>query len=249
MNVISRFEGYVQKGVAQRFSRKLGARVAPSPMVSFTFDDFPRSALTVAGAMLAENGMRGTYYAAMGLMGKQTSVGEIYHAEDLRALVEAGHELACHTFDHLSCRRVEASELQRDCERNRSAMAEVLGGYQLRNFSFPFGDVTWPAKSRLASVYDTCRTIKCGINRDPVDLGYLPANPRYTTTTISELQRRISENVEQAGWLILYTHDVGPEPSAFGCTPAYFSQMLSSAIASGASIVTVAEAVSRFRLQ
>src|SRR5208282_2286799 len=116
----------VQKRIAQPLSRKLAAQVSPSPMVSFTFDDFPRSALTVAGAMLEENGLRGTYYAAMGLMGKRTSVGEIFNAADLRALVETGHELACHTFDHLSCRKVGGSQMQKNCDRNRRAMAEAL---------------------------------------------------------------------------------------------------------------------------
>ncbi len=249
MSLMSRIEGCVHKGIAQRFSRKLATQVPPLPIVSFSFDDFPRSALTVAGAMLVENGLRGTYYASMGLMGQRTSVGEIFNAEDLRALVETGHELACHTFDHLSCRRVGGSELEKGCDRNRRAIAEALGGYRLRNFSFPFGDVTWAAKSSLAAIYDSCRTVKCGINCNPVDLGFLRANPMYSTSPISELQRRLVENVEQAGWLILYTHDVSPQPSAFGCTPAYFRDMLASAIASGATIVTVAEAVSKFRLQ
>jgi peptidoglycan/xylan/chitin deacetylase (PgdA/CDA1 family) len=246
---MSRIDGFVHKGIAQRFSRKLAVPVSSSPLISFTFDDFPRTALTVAGAMLTENGLRGTYYAAMGLMGRRTSVGEIYNAEDLVALVDAGHELACHTFDHLSCRRVGESELQKNCDRNRRAMAETLSGYRLRNFSFPFGDVTWPAKSSLAPIYDSCRTTKCGINRNPIDLAFLRANPMYSASPISELHRLIAENVERAGWLIMYTHDVGPQPSAFGCTPAYFGDILSSAIASGASIVTVAEAISRLRLE
>jgi peptidoglycan/xylan/chitin deacetylase (PgdA/CDA1 family) len=34
-----------------------------SPVISFTFDDFPRSALVKAGAILRERGLAGTYYA------------------------------------------------------------------------------------------------------------------------------------------------------------------------------------------
>jgi len=248
MSLASRIERFVHRGVAQRFSRKLATRLPPLPMISFSFDDFPRSALTVAGSMLSEEGLLGTYYAAMGLMGQRTSVGEIYDAGDLRTLVENGHELACHTFDHLSCRRVRGSEVQQSCARNRRAVADILGGYQMRNFSFPYGDITRTAKSSLASSFESCRTVQCGINRNPVDLGFLLANPVYSHLPASELQRRIEENVNQAGWLILYTHDVSPQPSVYGCTPAYFRDILRAAIASGASILTVAEAVSRFRL-
>lgn len=247
MNLASRIEVYCRKKIAQCLSCKRARQVPASPIVSFTFDDFPRSALTVGGAILAEKGLRGTYYASMGLMGQRSSQGEMYNAEDLQALLEKGHELACHTFSHLYCPRAATSEVQRECEQNRRAAAEALRGYQLRNFSFPSGGVTWSAKTTVSSIYDSCRTVEHGINRNPVDLGFLRANPVYSTRPIGELQRLVEENVEQAGWLIFYTHDVSHQPSAVGCTPAYFREILSSALASGASIMTVAEAVSRFR--
>jgi len=248
MKLVSWVENCIHREVAQRFSRKLATQLPPTSLISITFDDFPHSALKVAGSMLEENGLRGTYYASMGLMGRQTEVGEMCTADDLRTVVETGHELACHTFDHLSSVRARSNQVRESCARNRLAAANVFGGYQLRNFSFPFGSVTLSAKSSLASTYESCRTVKCGINRNPVDLGFLLANPIYSAIPISELQRLIAKNAEQLGWLILYTHDVSLQPSAWGCTPSYFRAVLSSAIASGASIVTVAEAVRRFRL-
>ena len=247
MSLTSRVEVYCRKRIAQSFSCKRARQVPALPIVSFTFDDFPRSALTVGGAMLVERGLRGTYYASMGLMGQQSSRGEIYNAEDLRVLIEKGHELACHTFSHLYCPRAKTSEVQRECERNWRAAAEALGGYRLRNFAFPSGGVTLSAKSALASIYDSCRTVERGINCNPVDLGFLRANPVYSCGPISELHRLLDKNVEQAGWLIFYTHDVSHRPSSVGCTPGYFREILCSAVASGASIMTVAEAISRYR--
>jgi peptidoglycan/xylan/chitin deacetylase (PgdA/CDA1 family) len=220
----------------------------PLPIISFTFDDFPQSALTVAGGMLREKGVHGTYYASMGLIGQQSSLGDMYNAQNLRTLVADGHELACHTFGHLNCSRVAAGEIERDCERNRLAVAEALDGYRLRNFCFPSGGVTWPAKSALISIYDSCRTIKHGINRNPVDLGFLRANPMYSRFPINELYRLIENNIEQAGWLILYTHDVREQHSDVGCTPSYFRDILRFAVASGASIMTVAEAAKKFQV-
>jgi len=249
MSLMSRFEVYCRKRIAQRLSRKPASRVSPLPIVSFTFDDFPRSAFTVAGAMLMESGLRGTYYASMGLMGQQTIRGENCRAADLQTLVEQGHELGCHTFSHLYCLRATASEVRRECEQNRLAAADVLGGYRLRNFSFPSGVATRTTKSELASTYDSCRTVEHGINRSPVDLAFLRANPLYSRNPISDVHRLIAENAKQAGWLILYTHDVSPQPSEVGCTPSYFRDTLGSAVASGARIMTVAEAVSQFQLQ
>ena len=55
-----------------------------SPVISFTFDDFPRSALLNAGAILRERGLAGTYYASFGLMGTKAPTGEMFEREDLR---------------------------------------------------------------------------------------------------------------------------------------------------------------------
>jgi hypothetical protein len=38
------------------------------PLISFTFDDFPRSAFVEAGSILTRYGAVGTYYASLGLM-------------------------------------------------------------------------------------------------------------------------------------------------------------------------------------
>jgi hypothetical protein len=34
------------------------------------------------------------------------------------------------------------------------------------------------------------------------------------------------DNARCGGWLILYTHDVAEEPSAFGCTPGDFERLV-----------------------
>ncbi|MGZ6012840.1 MAG: hypothetical protein ACXWK0_13450, partial [Caulobacteraceae bacterium] len=51
------------------------------PVVSFTFDDFPRSALTEGGGVLRERGWAGTYYAAGGFCGRRVE-GLDYYDQD-----------------------------------------------------------------------------------------------------------------------------------------------------------------------
>jgi peptidoglycan/xylan/chitin deacetylase (PgdA/CDA1 family) len=86
---------------ATRFlsGRQLAVRT-PVPLISFTFDDFPRSAFVNAGAILGRYGVLGTYYVSLGLAGKQSQMGPMYHTEDLIELSRLGHELGCHTFGH-----------------------------------------------------------------------------------------------------------------------------------------------------
>lgn len=246
---ISRFDVYCRKRLAQRVCKRRAKKISPFPIVSFTFDDFPRSALTGAGTMLSEKGLHGTYYVSMGLMGQPSSLGQMCDVGDLQTLVAEGHELACHTFGHLYCPHVSAEQLARECERNQSAVAEALNGYRLQNFSFPSGAVTWTAKSTLMTMYDSCRTIEWGINTNIVDLGFLQANPIYSRRPISWLNRIIEENAKQAGWLILYTHDVRDHHSDVGCTPAHFREILDRVIASGAAVMTINKAVKTFQAQ
>jgi peptidoglycan/xylan/chitin deacetylase (PgdA/CDA1 family) len=236
----------LQRVFAARFHRKPARRPALKPIISFTFDDFPRSAAAIAGRMLSDYGARGTFYAALGLMGTRTVVGDMFERSDLVALVSAGHELACHTFDHVLCSKVTRPELLANCQNNRMRIAEVLDGYSFENFSFPEGVVTASAKYALSSVYKTCRTIESGINRDPVDLGFLRANRVYSRPGIGKVKELIQQNKREDGWTILYTHDVCETPSPYGCTPAEFREVLDCAVRSGAEILSVAEARRRF---
>ena len=71
------------------------------PMISFTFDDFPASALHVAGRVLADNDISGTYYTSFGLMDTVAPTGPIFGPDDIPLLLEQGHELGCHTYHHL----------------------------------------------------------------------------------------------------------------------------------------------------
>ena len=196
--------------------------------------------------MLADHGWRGTYYGALGLMGTTTSAGPMFTRADLDDLLRVGHELGCHTLDHTSCLSVSTREFVDGCAGNRRKADTMLNGYQLRNLSFPHGHVTLAAKDVLRSTYDTCRSIESGINCDPVDLGFLRANPIYSRLSIESLKQLIHANSEAKGWLVLYTHDVALDPSPYGCTPEYFEEVLRCALESGADIVTVREAGSRY---
>ena len=59
----------------------------------------------------------------------------------------------------------------------------------------------------------------------------------------------IDQNCRCGGWLILATHDIAEKPSEFGCTPAFFKDIVRRAAASGATILPVAAALKKIRGQ
>src|SRR5438874_10230057 len=95
-----RFHRYYKRNASRFVFRRPLAIRTQVPLISFTFDDFPRSALAAGGAILNRYGLSGTYYISFGLLGKNSPSGPICVTDDLRELGERGHELGCHTFSH-----------------------------------------------------------------------------------------------------------------------------------------------------
>jgi len=191
-----------------------------APLVSFTFDDVPASAYTNGAAILEDRGVHGTFYIAGGILGATDTHWRVIDREQVRALHEGGHEIACHTFSHVNVDALDAEALDQECRRNRAALRELCGGVETTNFCYPFGRVSLPRKLELEDRYDSCRGIYEGINSGTVDLSLLRVIELYDRTlTRKKLRRVLRETRECNGWLIFYTHDVANEPSWIGCSP------------------------------
>lgn len=242
-----RVSGWLHNQTASTLSHRHALAQELSPIISFTFDDFPRSALVTAGELLEKRGACGTYYAALNLACQETGVGRMFGFEDLRSLITHGHELGCHTYAHLSAHEHSANEIAESCATNRQKILELFPDMSPHNFSFPFGDASVAVKRKLGGVYDTLRTVRSGINCSPVDLFFLRANPVYSWQPLDGIRRLIEKNSAQKGWLILYTHDVCESPSRYGCTPEYFREVVSCAVSSGARLMPVRDAVRHFK--
>lgn len=246
----SRIGNLVEQG-RQLVNQKLACRRTPArlsrPIVSFTFDDFPRSAYTVGGTILHRFGLRGTYYTAMSLMNTCNEQGEHFRAKDLEDAVRDGHELGCHTFHHFSCAAHSPRECEESVQRNQHQLEQILPGYKLRQFSFPFGHVTPAVKKSFGELFFSCRGNYSGINREQIDLNLLLANRVYEKIPMTNVEQLILDNTGKRGWLVLYTHDVQLHPSSYGCTPEYFERVVNRALQSGAEILTISQALGRLQ--
>ncbi len=217
------------------------------PVVSFCFDDFPRTAYTAGGAILKSFGARGTYYAALGLMNTTNDSGDQLKREDIDSLLANGHELGCHTFSHISCRSVPLKSFEGDVLKGRKTIRE-LTGYDATNFAYPFGHVSVNSKRIIGAQMNSCRGIYGGINQPMADLNLLRANSLYgDVDQFDQFESLLSTAVNRRGWLIFYTHDVRRNPSPFGCTPALLDQTIASAEKKGFLIASVKDAISLFR--
>ncbi len=210
------------------------------PIVSFSFDDVPETALAGA-AILEAHGARGTFYAAGGLAGQRQDGQMIMGAEHYRQLARRGHEIGHHTFSHRRPGDL-GSAYARDLETNDAFLAGV--SRRVRNFAFPFG-LSAPHAQREVRRFRSARSAQVGINNGAADLDYLRAVDIRGDSTDKEMLAWIDAAVMAKGWLIFLTHDVQDKPTDFGAQPRLLDRMVRHAIEAGAEILTVDAALDR----
>lgn len=230
------------------FRKPLAIKTA-LPLVSFTFDDFPRSAFLEAGPILGRYGLLGTYYVSLGLMGKQSPLGAMFQAEDLKEVLRLGHELGCHTFNHCHSWNTPPEVYEGAILKNREALARMLPGLSFQTFAYPISPPRPGVKQVAGKHFLGCRGGgRKRINAGEVDLNLLSVNfLEKSRVDAGAIQALIEQNARARGWLIFATHDVSDQPSPYGCTPKFFEQALNWALESGAQILPVLEAIKALR--
>jgi peptidoglycan/xylan/chitin deacetylase (PgdA/CDA1 family) len=213
------------------------------PIVTITFDDFPRTASTTGATIVERFGARATYYVAMSLMNQKNDLGDQFGYADLISLMARGHEIASHTFSHLSARRTAYDVFSKDFARGETALLETLGIRASGNFAYPYGDATFESKKNLGPRLPSSRGTCGGLNSPEVDLNLLHANSLYGgISRAAAAQKLILGNQAEKSWLIFYTHDVAAKPSPFGCTPELLEAVCAFASAR-ARLMTVAQVI------
>lgn len=222
-----------------RERRNVGTAV---PIVSFTFDDVPDSALDQGAAILEKHGARGTFYIAGGLSGRKEADRTLITLEGCRELLARGHEIGCHTHAHRRVRDIR--RFGEDLDRNADYLRSAGVSTPARNFAFPY-NAAWPlVRPELRRRYRTCRAAGEAINREAVDPLMLKAvEIRQPEQHARELTRWIDDVADRPGWLIFFTHDITPRPTPYGCTPETFDHLVRYAVGSGCRVLSVDQAL------
>jgi peptidoglycan/xylan/chitin deacetylase (PgdA/CDA1 family) len=216
------------------------------PMVSFTFDDVPKSAATTGAQLLREYGARGTYYVAGGLVDQWSGHWAGLATDDIVRLHHEGHEIACHTFSHPRTTDLNAAAIAAEIEKNRRYLMALDPSIRIENFAYPFGIASVTHKRQLRKIFRSSRGILPGINSGTVDLQFLRAMP-LTEEHIDRdgIDRAFDEAVATNGWLIFYSHDVEDTPSPYGCSPRLLRHALDAAARRNVPALSVAGALQR----
>jgi peptidoglycan/xylan/chitin deacetylase (PgdA/CDA1 family) len=233
-----------------RYGRRDFRIAGDVPYISFTFDDFPLTAFTEGGRSLAAHGARGTYFVSCQLLGRDSASGPIASAEDLRALVARGHELGCHTFEHLDGCASTPEAFERSIAANRAALSKSLPGCDLPVFAYPLNGPDLRIKRAVGRHFAGVRGGGQTINAGVIDLNLLKAYflDHRNRGNLDVVRDVIAQNAAARGWLIFATHDVAAAPSQYGCEPDYFEEVVRLSVQSGARVLPMMRVCQELRV-
>src|SRR5215471_724220 len=246
-NLVTRATGKIRRLLAAKLSRRVVSVKLSIPIISFTFDDAPKSAFDVGREILKDYGARATYFISLGLVGAETEVGKIASVDDLARALDDGSELGCHTFDHLDAWYSPANVFMESVGRNREALLRIMPGARFMTFAYPKSGAKLSIKPALGKIFACCRGGGQTANVHSADLNLLNACflDKRTGIDFDFVRRLVDYNAERRGWLIFATHDVVPVPSRYGCSPNFLEDVAQYANRSGALLLPVGEAYAK----
>ena len=214
------------------------------PLVSFTFDDVPDSAVRRGARILNSAGVRGTFFVTTSLLGRVTADWRVADARDIAALADDGHEVGLHSHQHVPSAYMGARAFQADMLESERRLALFTPSASVENYAYPFGFSNPLHRACLRRRVRSSRTTHPGINKGRTDLhglqSYGVGEHLAEPSRIDDLLDRVSgEN----GWLILTIHDVRDNPSRYGCTPALLEHAVTAAQSRQIKIASITQAL------
>jgi peptidoglycan/xylan/chitin deacetylase (PgdA/CDA1 family) len=226
-----------------------------APIATISFDDFPRSAWTVGGRILESHGIRGTYFVSAAFSPDRLRNGAAYgitpgvtyyELDDLAAAYERGHEIGCHTFDHIRAPELTNEALEQSLARNAEFVRHHLGDVIMTSFAFPQGAANVRVKRLASDHFAVCRGTWPGINKGLFDLSLLRA---VAIDADFEKKFRLADIIQRAkaenAWVVFFTHDVDDHPSTWGCTPKVLDSVVSQLLEQGIEVLPLKNALAR----
>lgn len=227
-------------------SRRLARFKLTRPIISFTFDDCPVSALEHGVKPLNDQGHKSTIYIAAGLLGSTNHLGLHMNADEVISAHENGHEIGGHSYSHQDLSELSLNAAQADLARDRKVIAD-LGLPASRSFAYPYGQTTPQLKQELETHYTGMRGIAAGIMHEQADLNQIRSTPLFDGPSFEMAIAQIKSLSTRPGWLTLFTHDIQDSPTPWGCTPGQMEAAITAAISVDALILPVADAIDKIQ--
>jgi len=187
----------------------------PGRQIAITFDDGPHPELTPKLLdLLKERGIKATFY----VIGKNAAA----HPEIVRRMVEEGHEVGNHSYNHPALNKLSAARVKSEMDDTTAAII-AAAGVRPKTMRPPYGATNAALNRRLDEDFGM-KVIMWDV--DPLDWKYRSA-PRVTS--------QILENTK-AGSIVL-AHDI--HASTVAAMPATLDGLKSK----GFEFVTVSELI------
>ena len=224
---------------------------AAQTVVSLTFDDGSADH-ALAGRMLDQRGLKGTFYVNSSQLG---SSGWYMTRADVDALYAHGHEIGGHTLDHLALDTIVSTEVVHQvCDDRRNLIA---WGYAPDSFAYPFGShdaavesaVRGCGYSNARSVGDYfCPTCPKAETLPPLDVFAIRAPGSIAASDALADIEALVVDVENAGggWVPLVFHHICAGCGGYSVTEAVlagFLDWLKARDSRGTVVRTVREAM------
>ncbi len=252
MNTVYKPNTSLSARVGRRLTPFRARRIIPikldRPIVSFTFDDCPKSVVDNALPALEHENWLASLYISMGLCGTTNHLGLHMSESDVVAAHESGHEIGDHTYDHIDATTVSLETFEQSINKNQARL-KALGLPASETFAYPYGQVSLHSKKLVEQRFKGARGIMSRVHSSSADLNQINSNRLYAGQGYNALLKEISGLQDTPGWMTIYTHDVRETPSKYGCRPEQLSSVISAVKESGAAVMTVANAIKHLEMQ
>jgi len=239
----------VKKLIADRYVTSSAMVSSKVKQVSFTFDDVPHSAFQNAQPILDKFQCKGTFYISLSFLDTDHENENFYCKKDLVECHSNGHELGCHTYNHIHFyQNSNSSFIEKNINLNQVKLNALGINENFENFSYPYGEQTKKSKKIVSKFYKTCRGIDPGINQNKIDLHNLKAIKLYESLySIEKIFSILDDFNKSGGWLIFYTHDVQSDFSYCGCSPEYFEKIVQKCKDQNIDVLSIKDGVKNLR--
>ena len=249
-NLLTRAVSKYRRTAAKYLFRRMVQVEITTPIIYLSFDDAPHTAFTHGGKILNTYGANATFYMSLGILESDSPSGPIASLDDLRRAVKDGHELGCHTFDHLNPRETKPDLFVQSVLKNHQTLSQILPEAAFTSLAYPLCCPSPAIKRRIGKQFLCCRGGEHTSNVGTADLNYLnavffDARNAHTIDTVKQL---IDKNAESLGWLIFATHDVDDNPSPYGCSKKFFEEAVAHAANSGSLLLPVGKACEQIQM-
>jgi peptidoglycan/xylan/chitin deacetylase (PgdA/CDA1 family) len=237
----------IRHKLERRASRLLHRRVLDlgnrASVVSFTFDDMPRSACLIGADLIEEAAGAATFYVCGGLA-NQTD--DFFQSRDLQDVSGRGHEIGSHGFRHLDYQRCTLSDIAEDLDLNDDYFKSIDLPIP-KTFAFPYGSVSPRVKNLLIKRFMSLRGVQNAPNFGSVDRALLKAVHLYAPSfDLENIRQLVREATQRPTWLIFLIHGVSDAPGDFDLRTEQFRAAVSLIEQSQLSMMTMSSALAHF---